>query len=312
MTSPRRPQRILDAHHHFWDLDGPGSYPWLQDEYDDRFFLGNYRPMRQTFLPEQYRRATSGFNVVATVHVEAERSRTEQLDETKFLDQLHHQDPRFPVAVVGHAHFHQSNLSAVLEHHAQFAIVKGIRCKPRVPEHPGEKLHDLTGTLRDPRWQAGLASLAEFNFSWDMRVPWWSLDEAAAVLADLPNIPTVVNHCGLPLDRSADGLDGWKRGMESLAKLPNVSVKVSELGLPHNVWDPISSRRVVSETISIFGYKRCMFASNLPVGLLTAPSFSDIIDVVLAALPHATEEDLDQLFRLTAAQFYRINLIDVG
>lgn len=39
---------ILDAHHHFWDLSD-GDFPWLTNEYDDAFFLGDYRRMCQDF-----------------------------------------------------------------------------------------------------------------------------------------------------------------------------------------------------------------------------------------------------------------------
>jgi predicted TIM-barrel fold metal-dependent hydrolase len=54
---------ILDAHHHFWNLSD-GHFPWLTDEYDDTFFLGDYRRMCHDFLPPQYRAATAGFDVI--------------------------------------------------------------------------------------------------------------------------------------------------------------------------------------------------------------------------------------------------------
>jgi predicted TIM-barrel fold metal-dependent hydrolase len=51
-SQTRRPRRILDAHHHFWDLSA-GHYPWLTDEVDTHFFLGDYSPLtRANFLPD--------------------------------------------------------------------------------------------------------------------------------------------------------------------------------------------------------------------------------------------------------------------
>ena len=35
---------IVDAHHHLWDL-GSARYPWLQDEYHEDFFLGDYHKL---------------------------------------------------------------------------------------------------------------------------------------------------------------------------------------------------------------------------------------------------------------------------
>lgn len=69
--------RIVDGHHHFWDLDGDGHWPWIQDEYNEDFFLGDYTAMRRTFLPREYLAATAGWNIIGTVHCEAERSRSE-------------------------------------------------------------------------------------------------------------------------------------------------------------------------------------------------------------------------------------------
>jgi predicted TIM-barrel fold metal-dependent hydrolase len=164
--------------------------------------------------------------------------------------------------------------------------------------------------MQDPVWLAGLAQLERHGFSWDLRVPFWHLEDAAAVVRDLPGIPVIINHCGLPLDRSEAGLDVWRRGLHALAALPNTTVKVSELGLPRNRWERASNERIVAETVEVFGVDRSMFASNLPVATLTAPSFGEVVDTVLGGLPGATGDELDQLFARTAARAYRVTLGD--
>ena len=151
----------------------------------------------------------------------------------------------------------------------------------------------------------GLALLNRFGFSWDLRVPYWHLGEAAEVARAFPDTPIVTNHLGLPLDRSDEGISIWRKGMEALAACPNVYLKVSELGLPNGTWDSASNRRVIREAVALFGYDRSMFASNLPVGNLSA-SFTEIVADVLGALPHATESDLRKLFAITAQRFYRV------
>jgi len=294
---------IFDAHHHFWDLND-GTFPWLTDEYDDDFFLGDYHNMCQDFLPPHYLKATAGFNVIGTVHVEAERSRREQLRETDFLTKLNAKTG-FPSAVVGHVFFTQPDCEAVLAGHARSPLARGVRSKPEISAGPSDSVKGESGTLQDDAWLTGFALLEKFNFSWDLRVPYWHLAEAAEVARAFPKTPVVTNHLGLPLDRSDEGIAIWRRGMEALAACPNVFLKVSELGLPNGTWDSASNRRVIREAVDLFGFDRSMFASNLPVGNLSA-SFTEIVADVVSALPHATESDLRQLFAQTGKQFYRV------
>ena len=306
LEQARRTLEIVDAHHHFWDLEGEGHYPWLQDAYDDGFFLGDYTAMRSTFLPAEYRRATSGWNIVGTVHCEAERSRREQVAEDDFLAELHAADPAFPLAIVAHVDFLQEDLDEVLAQHARRPLVRGIRSKPRIAPRRGEDVRGGTGTLQDRRWQDGLRRLVDLDYSWDLRVPYYHLSEAAEVISGIPGLRVVVNHCGLPLDRDPESLEIWRTGLRELAALPDVSIKVSELGLRPNRWDPASNRAVVAELLDVFGAERSMFASNLPVATLTAPTFDDVMASILGGASGAAPEELAQLFAGTARRVYRL------
>ena len=44
---------IIDAHQHFWDLDN-NYYPFLSDNYDKNFFLGDYSSLKRNYLPKDY------------------------------------------------------------------------------------------------------------------------------------------------------------------------------------------------------------------------------------------------------------------
>lgn len=303
----KRTLRIVDAHHHFWDLEGEGHYPWLQDEYTEEFFLGDYHAMCQTFLPPEYQEATRGWNVLGTVHCEAERSRDEQVAEDEFLQGLHEADPRFPLAAVAHVDFLQPDLTEVLAAHAAHPLVRGIRSKPRIAARRGESVRGEPGTLQDTAWQDGLRRLVDHDLSWDLRVPYYHLSEAAEVIAGIEGLRVIINHCGLPLDRDEESLQVWRTGLRDLADLPGTTVKVSELGLRPNRWDPESNARVVRDVLDVFGYDRSMFASNLPVATLTAPTFDAVMESILAGVGEASEEQLADLFAGTAVREYRID-----
>ncbi len=84
---------IIDAHHHLWDLD-QGHYPFLAGHPEPDFFLGDYSALRCNYLPHDYRKDSSGHNIIATVHCEAERERSDQVGETNRQN-----DPWYAVSV---------------------------------------------------------------------------------------------------------------------------------------------------------------------------------------------------------------------
>ena len=140
-----------------------------------------------------------------------------------------------------------------------------------------------------------------------MRIPFWHLEEGAEVARSFPGIPMVVNHTGLPLDRSEEGLALWRRGLAALAACPNTMLKISELGLPHGRWDVPSNIRVVREAAAIFGPERIIFASNLPVAKLST-DFAGIVAVMRAALHDWPRVALEKFFHGNAIRFYRLRL----
>jgi predicted TIM-barrel fold metal-dependent hydrolase len=154
-------------------------------------------------------------------------------------------------------------------------------------------------------WRQGLALLTKYDLSWDLRVPWYHLEEAAEVCREHRDLQIVVNHTGYPLDRSKEQLAVWKRGMEALASCPNVWCKISGLTVKGKPWTLQVNGAVIRETIGMFGVDRCMFASNFPVDSVKA-SWDWIYSqfkYVTAGLPI---EDRRKLFAENALAFYRI------
>jgi predicted TIM-barrel fold metal-dependent hydrolase len=299
-----RPTAVFDAHHHLWDLHGGGHYPWLQDAYDDAFFLGDYRALRRDFLPADLRALYRVWNLIGSVHVEAERSRREQVAETRWLAGQH-AATGLPSLIVGHVSFIQPDRDEVLAGHVSCPLMRGIRCKPVVAQTPAQSVRGQSGTLQDPRFAAGLEALGRLGLSWDLRVPFWHLEEAAELVRQFPRVPVVVNHLGLPLDRSPEALVVWRRGLAALAREPQATLKVSELGLHGGRWDAASNRSLIREAVAIFGIERCMFASNLPVSSLSV-GLDVLIRTVLEAVPQATQAEIDGIFARNAQRVYRV------
>jgi predicted TIM-barrel fold metal-dependent hydrolase len=294
---------IVDAHHHLWDL-GNGRYPWLQNEYHEQFFLGDYHSLCRDFLPEHFLTLTEKQRLVGTVHVEAERARDEQVAETRWLEQMHARFG-FPNAIVAHAWFDREDSAEILAAQAARPLVKGIRSKPVTSASPDVSMAGARGTMQDPKWLEGFSRLAEHGLSWDLRVPPWHLVEAAEVAAMFPQIQIALNHTGFAWDRSPQGMARWRKGLEALALQPNVQIKLSEFGLKDLPWNYDDNRVVVLTALEIFGPSRCMFASNFPVAGLRA-SYDTIADGMAAMLAPLGRAVQEAVFAGNARRFYRL------
>ena len=254
---------IIDAHHHFWDLN-KNYYPFLSDKIDPDFFLGNYESIRKNYLPVDYIKDIKNHNVIGTIHCEAEWDRQDQVGETKWLEKLL-KNNKFPNAIVCHAWFHKNNAEAVIAEQASFDIVKGIRSKPSVKFSRKTKQYITDGSMKDEKWRSGLKLLEKYNLNYDLRVPCWHLEEAVEIVRLIPNTKVIINHAGFPWDRSKTGLKKWKDSLKILSKEPNTFIKLSEFGVKGQEWNYKENEKIILELIDIFSPSRCMFASNFPV-----------------------------------------------
>ncbi len=161
--------------------------------------------------------------------------------------------------------------------------------------------------MGDARWRSGYARLARHGLSFDLQTPWWHLREAAALARAFPDTRIVLNHTGLPGDRSPDGLRGWRDGMAALAAEPNTAVKISGLGMPGRPWTAEANREIVLRAIDLFGVERAMFASNFPVDGLVAT-----LDTIYAGFKAIVEDfplaDRRRLFHDNAIRLYRLTV----
>jgi predicted TIM-barrel fold metal-dependent hydrolase len=294
---------IIDTHQHFWDLNR-NYYPWLCDEKPIPFRYGNYSALKRNYLPGDYRRDSARFRIVKTVHMEAEWDRVDPVAETRWLESVA-RDFGLPSVCIGHAEPARSDIAEVLAGHASSALMRGIRHKPAAASSPREARRGAPNSMDDPQWRNGYALLERFGLSYDLQTPWWHLDAAVALARDFPRTLIVINHTGLPVDRSGEGLSSWRHALEQAAAQPNMAIKISGLGRAGLPWTVEANGPVIRDTIAIFGVDRCMFASNFPVDSL-AGTFDAIYDGFFAAVAHLPEADQRKLFHDNAVRFYRL------
>jgi predicted TIM-barrel fold metal-dependent hydrolase len=297
-------QPIVDAHQHFWDLER-NYLPWLCDQPPIPFRYGDYGALRRSYLPADYLRDSARHNVAKTVYVETEWDPADPVGETRWLQKVIGATG-FPHAIVAQARLDRDDVEAVLAGQAAFTQVRGIRHKPRAAETPDRVERGALGSMGDPQWRRGYALLARHGLSFDLQTPWWHLAEAADLARAFPGTQIILNHTGLPADRSEEGLAGWREATRTLAKEPNVACKISGLGQPGRPWTVQSNGPIVLDTIAIFGVERCMFASNFPVDSLIA-DFDTIYDGFKTIVADLSTIEEAALFHDNAVRFYRLD-----
>ena len=297
---------IIDAHHHLWDL-GTGALPWLTRPPWVAFRYGDYAGIRTNFLPSDYRAATARHNVVASVTMEAEWDEARLVEETAWTSGAHAADPALPAAHVARTFLHLGTAEAELARHARYPLVKGIRHKPAAAPRPDSIETGAKAGMGDPDWRRGYAALARHGLHFELQAPWWHVDELLDLISVHPETPVVINHAFLPADRSPEAMAGWRTAIRRAASAPQVTMKISGIGIAGRPWSLDDNRPVIRDLIEAFGTARAMFASNFPVDGHCG-SFDTIYSGFKAATADLPRADRLQLFHDNAIRIYRLGL----
>ena len=295
---------IVDAHHHLWDY-GMRRHPWLAPETDGHGGLGGLAPLRRDYLPADYRRDAANQNVVATVHIEASWVPEDCVGETRWLETLDKSDG-IARRYVAHVPLVSGEAGRRLEEQAAFRRVVGIRDILSWTPDPARRFADRGDLMDDPAWRAGLRRLRDLGLSFDLMIFPNQHRDAARLAADFPDLQFILNHCGSPWDRSAEGMAAWREGLRTLAERPNVAIKISDLVAYDNDWTLESLRAVTLHCIDCFGTERSVFASDAPVAGLHA-TFDEVWDSFKAITAGFGASEQAALFHDNARRLYRLD-----
>ncbi len=294
-------RRIVDAHHHLWQLSDGYKYPWLQDKPSGEGMLGSLAPISVDYLPADFRKDTANYDLVKTVHIEAVPA--DAVTETKWL-QAAADAERLPDAIVVRVELAKPDAEKVMAEHKGFRNVRGIR--QIANWHKDGRFtftdHDY---LTDAAWVAGYRLLRKYDLSFDLQIYPGQMIAAAALAHANPETLMILNHTGMPLVLGDGDVDAWRSGMRALAAEPNVVAKISGLGMVDHKWSEASIRPFVLGTIDYFGIDRAMFGSNFPVDKLYS-SFDALYGAFENIVASFSESEKTKLFHDNALRVYRI------
>ena len=299
--SPRQ-RKIIDAHHHLWDLS-KNYHPWLCDAKLIPFRYGDYTTIRKNYLLPNYLSDAQHYQIQGSVYVETEWDPLDYKGEVLYISELL-KTQRLPTVAVMHVKLDDINVEEKLLYQCQFDFVRSIRHKPKAHPYPG---NNEPGGMENPQWLIGFEYLSRLGLRFDLQTPWWHMREAYALACAYPYTSIIINHSGLPADRSIDGLHHWKQAMQRVSECPNVSIKISGICTPKNPWTVEANKWIVQTLIELFGITRCMFASNFPVDKVCA-SFDEIYGGFEKIVASFTHQEKDMLFRTNANRIYAMGL----
>jgi predicted TIM-barrel fold metal-dependent hydrolase len=284
---------FVDTHFHLHDMKRPElRYLWLERDWVHPL-LGDIDPIKsQHYWIEDFMAEIRFSNVSKAIHVQAALGTPDPVDETKWLQGFANEFG-YPQGIVAECHFSQPDAESVLERHVQYANVRGIR-----DFGPGEY-------LLDPAWRAGFGLLSKFNLvsCIDTRP-----DRAANLLnlaVAYPDVPICVEHCAVPERRDADYFRMWRRAIGTLAEAPNITMKISGLGMCDNRWTLDSLRPWIMSCIEVFGTSRVVFGSNWPVDRMYS-SYPDIVNAYRTILGGFSDAEQLAMLSGNAERLFRI------
>lgn len=298
--------QIVDPHHHLWDLSAL-RYPWLQGAVSEAPF-GDTGELRRNYLVNDYLADTASWELVRSVHLQAECDHADSVAETRWLQSVadHPDSCGFPHAIVAFADLSAdaAAVDALLAAHRQFRNLRGIRQilshhhDPRLAQAP-------RNYLEDARWCENFRLLERHGLSFDAQLYYQQMPLAAGLARRYGGTTIIINHTGTPAEKDQAGRAGWRAGMRALAACDNVAVKISGLGMFDPHWTVDSIRPFVLETIEMFGVGRCMFASNFPVDRLFG-SFDRLFGTFAGITASFSGAEQRALFHDNAVRIYRL------
>lgn len=328
ILDPERP--ICDPHHHLWDLTATVAPS-----------AGEAQPRARYLLEELTADLQAGHNIVSTVSVECQnfylRDGPKWLrpaGETQEIMRLTSgNDKANPVAIaaaiVGHADLTAGDeISRLMEAHidAGKGRFRGIRQMAAADATGSAPAAFLTapGLLMSTAFRRGFARLGDHGLVFDAWVFHPQLGEVADLAAAFPDQPIILDHMGSPLrigayaSGDAELFDHWRARIRTLARLPNISIKLGGLGMPlcgfpivafstpsdglADLWRPW-----METAIEAFGVDRAMFESNFPVdGAVT--DYRTLWNAFKLIADAYSDDEKDALFRSTAQRAYGIKI----
>jgi L-fuconolactonase len=281
------PDAIVDSHVHLWN---PAQFRYV--------WLDGLPPLNRAFLPADFSAASAKTRVARMIFVECGCEPSQSIAEVDWISALARQDPRLS-GIVASAPLERGEAARdELAALAQRPLVKGVR---RVLQAET----DLEFCLR-PDFISGVKLLEQLNFTFDLCIRHEQLRAVTELARRVPQVQFVLDHFGKPPVRERK-MQPWATDLRVLARLPNVSCKISGLTTEADwkSWRLQDLRSYFEVALDAFGGDRVLFGGDWPVCTLAA-DYQTWVETVMGLTGSLDEKDRANLFRKNAERIYRV------
>lgn len=285
---------FVDAHAHFYDMQHPELFygHWQPGEPHPKLGMQMQKLAERNYFAEDYIMETRNANVTKVVHIQAAIGSKDPVKETEWLQEAASRTG-FPHAIVAYADLRDPNIQETLERHTEYPNMRGIRDFSHGDYLVNDEFH------------RGFSLLGKYNLISSIAVEWHEMAKLRDLAVKFPETPIVMDHTGLPWERTSEYFEQWKKGMSTAAEATNIICKISGLGMADNNWTVDSIKPYVMASIEIFGVERCLFATNWPVDSLWS-SYDAVVDAYTSIISDFSLEEQISMFSRTTEKLYRI------
>lgn len=275
----------IDAHQHFW-LYSPVRDQWINN--DMAILQGD-------FMPEHLQPILEHYDFQGTVVVQSDQSPAENLFQLENAEKH-----PFIKAVVGWVDMQAPDLEAQLQTYQQYPKLKGFRSM--LQSDPDRSL------MLRPDFQAGIAKLQSYGYTFDVLVLPDQLKYAEALVAAFPEQRFVLNHLGKPNIKLRQ-FEDWVADIKALAAHENVYCKVSGMVTEADLtrWKFEDFKPYIDTIFECFGMERVMYGSDWPVCRLAA-TFGEVMEILENHTANFTNAERALFWAKNAIRFYNINM----
>ena len=294
-------ESIIDAHHHIWRR---ADQPWLQGPTVPRIF-GPYDSIKRDYPIEEYLNDIAGTGVTKSIYVQTNWAKERAVEEVEWVQSTADR-AGWPHAIVSFVDLHAGNAPEVMAAQSRAPLMRGVRQQLHWHENELYRFAARPDTMNTPEFRKNIAQLERYGWLFELQVFASQMADGADLARAFPRIPFVLEHAGMPEDRSAAGHRSWREGMKRLADVPNVSTKLSGLGTFIRRNDPQHIADVVGETVELFSPERCIWGSNFPIEKLWT-DYGSIVAAVKAAIAGLDASGRRKILHDNAGRLYRLN-----